>query len=789
MKLITRNFFSIFFFCTLQLSVGGVLLHAEQAYPPSSYQIDGSQLLKWLGTETEIDFTKDEVLSRIERITDGAFEGNTTLKSILLPPSLSEIWVNVFSGCTALEEVRFAEHEDNYYTDEQYLVLYENCFGKCPKLQKVYLPKHLKKMEEGVFEECSSLTSIAISSKHPFWRVENRALVTKTLPRTLVLLPPGITGNYTVHPQVSTIGRGAFNSSSLTSVFLPKSVETIEESAFYKAKLLRVVNFPIGLRAIKPWAFFGCSSLSTFVFPNTLDSIGYRAFARCPGLPEMVKLPAQIVYMDGAAFSDNPQVQAYAVEADNPNYMVEDGVLFNADRSCLVSMPSGRTAYQLPEGVSEIGSNAFRGSALKEIHFSPSLRIIGERAFFYCDSLKAILLPKGVQSLGASAFRKCNAVIRISLPSTLEQIGEYAFFRYAKDPSFLPAREIVCHIPSPLDCNAWDNYESDAKKMRKDTLYVPQEAVELYKIAPRWNLFASILPLKKEHEEDPKPIPYELSTDGSTLLHWFRGDKVIDFFADEKLARVRTIAPGAFAFNQNIEQITLSSTVETVAKGAFEQCIHLESIEASALQEIGECAFLGCTALGSIDFPLLSDIGSRAFSGCVALQTVSLPTICTIGAEVFGSCGSVRAVQLSDCITQIGTKAFWNCSSLRLLDIPRSEPPALGEEVFSGVPVKEVVLTIPPGAEANYRRDDQWKEFFSSSSSSQEQERGAIPSVTYGDGFLYVRAEGRKIEIYSLQGVLIFSQENAPSDRIHIGQLSRGVYIVRVDNQLVKILV
>ena len=789
MKLITRIFFSIFFFCTLQLSVGGVLLHAEQAYPPSSYQIDGSRLLKWLGTETEIDFTKDEVLSRINIIGHHAFDGNSTLKSIVLPPSLSALWAYAFSGCTALEEVRFAEREDSYYVEEQYLNLRANCFEKCSRLQKVYLPKYLERMDEGIFEKCPSLTSITISPKHPLWRVEDSALVTKMFPRTLVLFPPGITGSYTVQNQVSTIGRGAFNSSSLTSVFLPKSVESIEEGAFEKAALLKVINFPVGLHTIKCRAFRDCSSLSTFVFPNTLDSLEYAAFARCPGLPETIKLPAQIVYMDGAAFSDNPQVQAYAIDADNPNYMVEDGVLFNADKSCLVSMPSGRKSYQLPEGVSEIGSNAFFSSSLREIHFLPSLRIIGEGAFSYCDSLKAILLPKEIIKLERMAFYECNAVTKIILPHSLEEIGSGVFWRYAKDLSFLPAREIVCHIPSPLDCNAWDNYESDAKKMHKDTLYVPQEAVELYKIAPGWNLFASILPLKEEHEEDPMPIPYELSTDGSTLLHWFRGDKVIDFFADEKLARVRTIAPGAFAFNQNIEQITLSSTVETVAKGAFEQCIHLESIEASALQEIGECAFLGCTALGSIDFPLLSDIGSRAFSGCAALQTVSLPTICTIGAEVFGSCGAVRAVQLSDCITQIGTKAFWNCSSLRLLDIPRSEPPALGEEVFSGVPVKEVVLTIPPGAEANYRRDDQWKEFFSSSSSSQEQERGAIPSVTYGDGFLYVRAEGRKIEIYSLQGVLIFSQENAPSDRIHIGQLSRGVYIVRVDNQLVKILV
>ncbi|MDO4723082.1 leucine-rich repeat domain-containing protein [Porphyromonas circumdentaria] len=326
-------------------------------------------LTKWVGAESEIDFTKDEVLSHIRNIESHAFKGNNTLKSIVLPPSLVTIEVYAFQNCTSLEEVRFAEQEDSYYIEEQYLYLLDYCFEQCSNLRKVYLPGYLQQMEAGIFKDCPNLTSITISSKHPYLRVQDKALITNSLPRTLVLFPPGIEGNYTVHSQITNIGKGAFYSTKLTSVFLPKAVETIEEEAFCEATLLKTINFPIGLRTIKNSAFYRCSSLTTFIFPNSLETIEGLAFSRCKGLPTTVKLPGQIVSLEASAFSANPQVQAYSIDANNPNYIVEDGVLFNGDRSILISIPSGRKSYQLPEGITEIGGGLSDDLQLKKFIF------------------------------------------------------------------------------------------------------------------------------------------------------------------------------------------------------------------------------------------------------------------------------------------------------------------------------------------------------------------------------------------------------------------------------------
>lgn len=787
MRLFTLHFFRTLLLCFLLHGVCFVQLCAIQTYPPSSYQLKGNMLTKWVGAESEIDFTKDDILSQISQIGTRAFDGNRTLKRIVLPPSLVEIWVYAFQNCTSLEEVRFAEQEDSYYGEEQYLYLLDYCFEQCPNLRRVHLPKYLKKMETGIFKDCPNLTSITVSNKHPYWRMQDDALITKGLPRTLVLFPPGIEGNYTVHSQITNIGKGAFYSTKLTSVFLPKAVETIEEEAFCEATLLKTINFPIGLRTIKNSAFYRCSSLTTFIFPNSLETIEGLAFSRCKGLPTTVKLPGQIVSLEASAFSANPQVQAYSIDANNPNYIVEDGVLFNGDRSILISIPSGRKSYQLPEGITEIGGGAFRRSSIEKIHFSPDLKRIGDGAFSGCDSLKVILLPKGIKTLGRHAFYECNGITKIQLPSTLEQIGDYAFWRYMKDSSLLPQREIVCHIPSPLDCSIWDNYEGN---LEKDILYVPEESIELYKIAPGWMHFGNILPLKKEHQEEPEPVPYELSADGTTLLHWFRSDKEIDFVGDEKLAGVRIIGAGAFAYNQNVERITFPPTIESIAMGAFEQCIRLVTVEAPALQHVAERAFSGCTALESVDMPILTLLGHKAFANCSALKTVSLPSINIIGDETFEMCSSLYRVQLSDCIVQIGNRAFWGCTSLKELDIPCSVPPVLGEDVFLEVSTSEVRLIIPPKAENAYRGEDQWKDFFSNDSSNNLTMEEIVPVVRYCDDYLYfITPYCQKVELYTLQGCLVFCQDRIPSGRVYIGQYPKGLYLLRIDGELFKILI
>ena len=54
-----------------------------QSYPSTSYELSGSTLIRWIGTETDIDFSKDPNLRGVEYINDRAFPG--TVKRVTLP--------------------------------------------------------------------------------------------------------------------------------------------------------------------------------------------------------------------------------------------------------------------------------------------------------------------------------------------------------------------------------------------------------------------------------------------------------------------------------------------------------------------------------------------------------------------------------------------------------------------------------------------------------------------------------------------------------------------------------
>ncbi|MBR6148766.1 MAG: leucine-rich repeat domain-containing protein [Lachnospiraceae bacterium] len=80
----------------------------------------------------------------------------------------------------------------------------------------------------------------------------------------------------------------------------------------------------------------------------------------------------------------------------------------------------------IPEGVTTIGPNAFKGSSINSIDFSDTVIEIGAGAFQDSDLLE-IVLPANLKVVSARAFAGCMFVTSIVLPDGLEEIGASAF--------------------------------------------------------------------------------------------------------------------------------------------------------------------------------------------------------------------------------------------------------------------------------------------------------------------------------------------------------------------------
>lgn len=70
-------------------------------YPLNSYELseDGKRLLKWKGSETEIDMQADARLAVVESIDENAFRNNLNLQKLTLSQNITSV---VITGCSKL---------------------------------------------------------------------------------------------------------------------------------------------------------------------------------------------------------------------------------------------------------------------------------------------------------------------------------------------------------------------------------------------------------------------------------------------------------------------------------------------------------------------------------------------------------------------------------------------------------------------------------------------------------------------------------------------------------------
>ena len=104
--------------------------------------------------------------------------------------------------------------------------------------------------------------------------------------------------------------------------------------------------------------------------------------------------------------------------------------------------------------------------------------------------MEEIDIPEGVESVGDRSFYDCVALKRVQLPSTLNSLHKSAFAKNDNIRQTYAPRRVYCHMLSPI--GGWRTAD-----VVTDTLYVPEESIELYRMAPGWRYFSNIKPLKK----------------------------------------------------------------------------------------------------------------------------------------------------------------------------------------------------------------------------------------------------------------------------------------------------
>ena len=357
-----------------------------------------------------------------------------------------------------------------------------------------------------------------------------------------------------------------------------------------------------------------------------------------------VSMPAAFAADTGTSGQVNA---AAAPQANNDEFTIDaDGVL--------VAYTGGATDIRIPEGVTEISSNAFTNAQLTSVWIPASVRAIDDSAF-------------AGQPLTQVTFQDDDAH-----PSQLETIGERAF-------SYTPLESVS--LPRSLKTAGLETF-SDMAKLRSVNVGPHVQADGLFAAFARTPLLESI-------EVDAANQNYQ-SLDGvlytKDLTHLATYPQAKNSGGSYTVAEETAfIDEGAFASAQ-ITSVTLPSHLRNVGKGAFVGARITSLTLPDAFESMDDTAFWYMSKLERVDLGGATMLPDSAFRYDRALAEVNfrpdLNRLAEVGDYAFDTTALTSAT-LPDSVTSIGKGAFSNDTALTSLHLG-SGIATIGESAFVG---------------------------------------------------------------------------------------------------------
>lgn len=328
----------------------------------------------------------------VTAIQSNAFQNDTTLTTISLPSTISDIGVAAFeqSGLTSIDLSGLTG----------LTILNQGTFRAAP-LTSVSLPTSLQTIGQSAFEatsltnvNMSSLTSLTTISGWAFYNVPT--LVSISLPSSVSSIGQSAfdtTGLTSVDLSGLTqltflTGWMFFNDARLTSVALPDSLQTIGQSVFQGTALTSLdLSSLTSLTTVVGWAFYDIPTLNSITLPSSVSSIGQSAFEGTALTSIDLSGLTQLTALSGWTFYD------------------------------VLTL----TSVALPTSITTIGQSAFQATGIQTIDLSglTGLTAIGQYAFYDDNSLVTAIFPASNFTIGDDAFlvtSNLSPVFRGNLP-------------------------------------------------------------------------------------------------------------------------------------------------------------------------------------------------------------------------------------------------------------------------------------------------------------------------------------------------------------------------------------
>lgn len=228
---------------------------------------------KYNGNDAVVNIPSEINGIPVETIGNAAFQDNTTITSVTIPDSVTEIGSNAFAGCTNLTSVKYGGDWSNLTIQSGNPAVEDAAKDAA---------------NEQLFDFEFTPDNTAVIVKH-----YRGAAADVTIP-----------SRYKGKP-VTAIDHAAFHDSAVTGVTIPDSVTSIPDYAFAFCSQLTNISIPNSVTFIGFFAFNSCTSLKSITLPSSLSTIQSSAFYNCGNL-ETIRIPVSVTFIGNYAFAGCP---------------------------------------------------------------------------------------------------------------------------------------------------------------------------------------------------------------------------------------------------------------------------------------------------------------------------------------------------------------------------------------------------------------------------------------------------------------------------------------------------
>ena len=730
-----------------------------------------------------------------------AFQSCTALQTVTVPAGVTSMGGSIFYGCSALREMKgyTASKAEKYarqygipfisigMAEEKYSYAYtvlddgasiaitdyygaqteltipaeldgytvteiaENTFRDRPELTKITLPDTLQRIGEDAFFNTGYYNNAAN------WQ-ENMLYIDQAL----ISVPTGAAGEIAIREGTVLLADNAmYNCKKITAVTLPSTIRYIGDYAMTNCKAVAALNLPEGLLRLGKSALAGCKSIKTLYIPASLTDMDceFEHYSNIPAAP----------------FSECAGLTEISVASNNPKFSAVDGVLYNKEQTKLLQYPRAKKAasFSVPRSVTEMVYASFaKTSALQSVQLPDTITEIADCTFYEAASLQSISLPNSLTKIDRNALNSVG-LRELTVPDSVT--GELRLYGCHSLQSLTVGNGITSvEVGSSalVSVSVGENVHSidfwalphlqSITVSEKNTEYTTVNGV-LY------NKDKTVLKYYPADKKDTElTIPegvqtiYGIESQYIKRIHIPASMETFDFYCPQlesisvAAANPNYSAQDGVLFNKDKTELllyptkksqtayTVPSSVTTLANGAFNDAVYLESLVLpESITQIGTAlsrcpalravhipagltsldsdAFLESTALESftvaaenpnyvavdgilfnkaktelIRYPAaktstsyevpqsVTQLVYGAFLGADALQSVILPaTLKAIPASEFQNCTSLQSITIPTGVEVLESSAFMNCQALANVSLP-SGVQRIEQEAFYG---------------------------------------------------------------------------------------------------------